>query len=172
MSATQAAARPDPRALSQQIQLRLRRERNRRLLRGVLVLVVVTGLLIVLAITNRDRQAIRHSHRVGIRLTRAFQAEFDRTGIAPRRLPPVNLRARHIRDAVIFNVYYPDQIRTARVVGVCCNRSPVSMYLDPPGRHVVLFDGREFQLEWMLETEFRERAYALGFASLPGAATN
>lgn len=160
------------RDLSQQVYRRLRRERNHRFLRGILMVILVSVGMIVLAISNRDTQAVKTSANIARALADALQQSYDHNGRAARRLPNITLGSRYIRDVVTFNVYYPDQIRTARRVGVCCSKRPLELYLRPSGRHVVLFDGEHYSVEWMPESEFQQRAFGLGLAPHPGATTD
>jgi hypothetical protein len=157
--------------LSQQVFRRLRRERNRRFLRGVVVVILVTLGMVALAISNRDTQALKNSARVAQALADEFQSAFDREGGAPRQLPAIQLSNRYIRDVITFNVQYPDQIRTSRRVGVCCSKRSIDMYLHAPGRHLVLFDGERYFVQWVTENEFQQRAFSLGLASHPGTAS-
>lgn len=154
-------------AITRQVVNRLRRERNRRFLRDCLLVVLVTAGMIALAITNRDAQAYRYSGNAAQRIATALQAEFDRTGEAPRQLPAVADGAELARDSLLFNVFYVDQIRSNLRVGVCCSKHPLPMFLRAPGRHVVLFDGKRYYTEWMTEDEFERRAYPLGFSLQP-----
>ena len=158
--------------LSQQVFRRLRRERNRRFLRGIVVVILVTLAMVALAISNRDTQALKSSARVAQGLAKEFQKAFDHDGRAPRHLPAIQLNNRYIRDVIKFNVNYSDQIRTSRRVGVFCSKHSIDMYLRFPGRHLVLFDGEKYFVEWQTESEFQQRAFSLGLAPHPGTATD
>lgn len=164
MPAERPPIRP-PDEVTHQVRVRVMRARNRRLARSIALVLAVTAVMIVLALSNRDIQALRSARQTAERIASALQNEFD-----THRRPPTDLRFmghtaedRALQHAFQFNSFYPTEIRSARSVGVCSRKFPISLYLQASGRFVTFFDGERFETQWLTEDEFRKRAASLGF---------
>ena len=176
------AVNPSARSVTDRAAVRTMRERRRRVWRNVGVFLLVTSLMVVVSMAHRDHQAVRGCRE---RMTFArdrFQELLGTVEPAPDQLPLPGLEADDPTDVTrtpgedqvlfdlrmnyLYNSDYWRQARRRRPVGVCCNREPHRLYLQANGRHVIVFDGDKYELLWMTEPEFRERAAELGF-SLP-----
>ena len=160
----QPAAPRRPHEIAREVRTRLLMQRNWRVVRSCLLVLAVTIVMLLLAIHTRDTQTLKQSARLTRALTEALQASLDRTGRPLRQLPALDTPedTRFILDRYAFNVFYADQIRTARLVAVCYPRGPLSMALRQTGRHVVFFDGERFSVRWFPEDEFRRQASSWG----------
>ncbi|RMF76209.1 MAG: hypothetical protein D6744_12535 [Planctomycetota bacterium] len=162
MEAPPAAKRPDE--IARDVRTRLLMQRHWRFLRSVALVIVMTGVMLFAAIHTRDTQTRKQSARLGRALAAAMQERFDQTHRPPRDLPPLPSpeQTRLARARYTLNLFYAEQIRTARSVAACYPRGPLSMALRETGRHVVFFDGKRFESRWVPEDEFRRRASSWG----------
>jgi len=163
-------------------------ERRRRVRRSVLVFVFVTVVIILLSVAERDHQARRGAiaacERRLLFARDELQRLLDERGlIAPAELPlpPVEVPAHppiagrspeedayfEMRSQYVYNAFY-GQAKDGSLVGVCYCAKPHQLYLQADGRHVLLFDGRTYQVRWIPEAEFQRRARQLGFSLVKG----
>ena len=155
---------------SQQVRQRaLRRtigERRRRIVRSVAVFVLVTAAIVVLVMARRDQEALAKSKRVFEFIQRSFQDKFV-TAALPALLPMPTDETRDATLAMRDSICYAPAAKYQREpnrpqVAVCYHYKPLRLFLRPAGRHVVLFDGHDYSLVWMAETEVQQRAAELG----------
>lgn len=153
-------------------------QRRRRVWRSLVLFVVVTAVMVLVSMAQRDYQSVR-TCRQRLEYTCAeLQKLLERGDKAPQSLPlpradggresaGVNggvdddayftLRARYF-----YNARYGRAAAREKRVGVCCCEQPHRLYLRADGRHVIVFDGQRYDLIWMAEQEFRRQAAELG----------
>lgn len=160
------AAAPRGATLPQQrVSLRVMARRRRHVLRNGLVVLVVTAVMVVLSLANRDWQDVRRCRE---NLDYAV-GEFRRT-IDSRLLPRAFPQRPETRSAPGVHYHYQplsvvlDMKRGT--VGICCCARPHRLFLDRDGRHVVTYDGKDFAVRWVTEREFADRAATLGLTVL------
>jgi hypothetical protein len=149
---------------SQRATVRVMAERRWRLWRRLAVIVVVSAVIVLLALLQRDTQSRRGFERDAERLAAEFEGELARRGVPP----DIFLFAQRDDPAIAefyFNTSYSLRFGDGEAVGVCCMRAPLGLFLQEDGRYVILFDGKSFAVRWMTESEFRSRAPELGLAS-------
>lgn len=159
-------------------------QRRRRVWFNLMLFLVVTAGMVVLSMAQRDHAALRGTIadcRKRLEFVRdELQTLFDRTGqLAPDELPLPELAASGqdadktkgslddeefftLRTHYIYNARYA-QASKRQLVGVCCCEQAHDLYLQRDRRHVLLFNGKRYEVLWMSETEFRRRAHELGF---------
>ncbi len=150
---------------SDEAALRTLGQRRRRVWRSVLLVVLLTLVMVMLSVMNRDQQAIDSCRERMEYAVREFQRQFDEHGISPTALPlPQDTpdAAARMREHVLYNYLYTESALTE--VGVCCCRYPHSRLFQPAGRHVITFNVRDgrYLLRWVKEEEFRQKADDLG----------
>lgn len=163
---TAKTASLDDRALTQRARVRTMLQRRRRLWRRVTVSLVVAVAMVLAILLNRDTQHLRIRMRQGEKVAAALQRAYDRTRDPPLSFPTLDGAGRGLYDLYYFNIFYASRQESDQQVGVCCLREPVRFFLRTEGRVVVTFDGSRFSSQWMPESDFQNRAKALGFASL------
>jgi len=158
--------------------------RRRRVWRNLTLIMVITGIMVVLSMAERDNQSLRGSIETCRRnlefAAGRLQEAFDRGEPAPPRVPlpqdpappglsPADQEA--YQDAQldrILHYHYEPMHRKAlspgRTAIICYCVKPHHLYLRDDRRHVILFDGRKYQVACLGETEFRRRAAELGIA--------
>ena len=134
-------------ALTLQVQQRVRRERNARLLRGIGLTVLVTVVMVMLAISNRDQQAYKRSSQSMQELVALLENQ-----------PGVRIRLPNSKW--VFNTRFRDLANERGKGGVCAR--PVDLFLWPDGWHVVVLDGETYEVLWMNADDFEAAAPDLG----------
>ena len=142
--------------------LRVVTRRQRHVRRNVVVLIAMMAFLLLITLAGRDQQDVR---RCRSSLEGAVAVLRDRVepGLPddfPRQDQEKTVAASHY-DYRPGNLVAESLVSPFALVG--CN-STHSLFLDTDGRHVVLYDGKDFEIRWMTETEFRERASSIGLA--------
>lgn len=150
----QAAARVEERVMY---------TRRRRVLRGSALIVGITGLMVYLAVGQRDREAERGGLDTANRIARGLREVHARDQFLPLQIPESVLRQGVERGQWTFNVTYPEQVVKSGRSGVCCTNPPIDLFLQDDVRFVVVFDGRDFIVQRLSEPQFREQAASLGF---------
>lgn len=157
----------NPSVASDRVALRTLGERRRRVLRRVLFVVVVSLVMLVITIANRDQQSIdscKKRMEYAVSALREHHSDWLRD---PQKFP-LRLIAEQMgdvwRDHVLDNWRFSEQAAFAREVGVCCCERPHNPLFLPPGRHLIIYHvaKREYELKWMTEREFARRAEELG----------
>lgn len=169
---------------------RLRARRRWRVWINVAVFVLVTVGMLFLLLVQRDSQAQRGIAECHAKLAVAreeFQKLWHTAAPLPDALPlpkapppagagatPRPANDDKILDDRLHYFYNRNYLRNYwagvaadRVVGVCCCEEPHFLFLQADGRHVILFDGQQYELRWMTESEFRQRAAALSLQQKP-----
>jgi hypothetical protein len=161
VSQTGAAVEHSPEA--ERVRLRTYRERSRRIWRQLLLVVVVTIIIVLLSLAQRDTQAQRFERREIDRLAATLRESFHKN-----KAPADLLGAIPLQDPLWRRYYlnqgYARQGWAGSRIGVACSPRPVQMFLRSDGRMLLLFDGREFTVNWISEEEFRKHAAELGLA--------
>lgn len=149
-------------AASQRAGVRVMVERRRRIWRRLGLILVVTAVIVVLAQAQRDSDLLR---RQGDHAKRGVAGALQEIRASIGKPPDVLRFAQRPDDRLsqyYFNPLYAEHAREDRPAGVACLRAPLSLFLRPAGRYVVLYDGATFRVEWMTESDFQQRADGLG----------
>jgi hypothetical protein len=154
-----------PAEIVERVRERTRHERQRRVWRALLLGVLVTALMVLLAVLNRDTQQLRLTRRVAVDIVSKLQAQFEHEGQPPLQLPDLPQHGRYA-EGWFMNLLYAEMARASRPVGVACLRRPAPMFLQATGRYVILFDRERYYSEWWTQPEFEARAAGLGFGPL------
>jgi len=143
--------------------------RRRQIARRALLLVGVTAALLVVSMMTRDLAEGRAQRALLEFAVRELERQASPGCPAPVPLTPTpgvsSVEAFLLRDRVDWNLWYSERRSAADVVGVCVYRDPHRRFLRPDGRYAVVWrpaDNR-YEVEWIPEVEFPERAAALGF---------
>lgn len=165
MSSTRQRSEENP-IVAERVRARTADERSRRLLlRGVMIVLIAAAMLFA-SLANREQQARRGSARLAEAIAAELQVAFHTSQDPPLELPDLGERHRGYRDLFLFNFFYADDAKRQGVSGVCAPREPLSLLLREDGRHVVVFAGDRYRVEWLTEAQFRKQAPGLGFGSL------
>jgi len=157
--------------LTQQARLHTMFRRRRRFWRRAITFTVVTVVIVLVVLTNRDTQRIRGERDNALMVASVLQASYDARG---RKELPLSLDFKP-EDAALgrryaFNILYVIDKKSRENVGVCWLKDPVRFFVRSEGRWVVVFDktSDRFDAVWVKEDRFREEAARLGFAHLLG----
>ncbi|MBW7907148.1 MAG: hypothetical protein LC135_10300 [Phycisphaerae bacterium] len=161
MNAPRTRPSPEHTPEAERVWLRTYRQRSRRIWRQLVLVAVVTVVIVILSLAQRDLQAQRWERRELDRLAESLQSRLATEGGA------VDLVALMRLDDPLWNRYqfndgYARQGWRGSEIGVGCSRSVVALFLKEDGRFVLLFDGAAYRVEWLTEREFRRRAASLG----------
>ena len=132
------------------IPLRVAKRRRHNVRRNLVIITVMVALTLLITLAGRDQQDVRNCRA---RLERVV-ADF-----------PLPSEAHSV--AASHYTYRPDNLNAESSdgpTGVSCCAAPHGLFLDTDGRHVVIYDGRAFEIRWMTETEFQRQAEGLGLA--------
>lgn len=151
-----------PSGVTSKVQLRTFLSRRGRLIRQVSLYLVITMAMLLAAIANRDSQAIRNSAARAQRIADALQREFDELHAPPLHLPSLGPSSGVLPTRYLFNFAYPRMQSVRGVVGVTCPREPTRLFVRADGRHVVLFDGTRYSVQWVRQDEFAASAARWG----------
>jgi hypothetical protein len=141
-------------------------ERRKRFWRRIALFLLVTIVIVLVALANRDLLQWRDIQKKAALVANALQQTYtDRKQDPPLRFPDLPEPYQELHKRYHFNIFYADQQKSRRRVGVCCLQDPARFFLRADGRTVILFDGKQFTARWMTESEFRAAALGLGFDS-------
>jgi hypothetical protein len=161
-------------------------ERRWRVWINICVFVLATALILVLSMAQRDHQSVQTCFERMDYIRQQLEGLLGKGEVAPRHLPlpevepppsdaSLDERERYEeevlsrREHYFYNTRYGAAAATPDApTGVCCCKAPHRLYLREDGRHVIIFDGEQYELIWLTESEFRRREKALGF-DLPTA---
>jgi hypothetical protein len=137
--------------------------RRRNFGRNIVVLTAVIAFALLITLGGRDQQDVgrcRDSLEDAVTILRE-RVDSGLPSNFPQPDPENSVAASHYD-------YRPENIVAEALVGhsavIGCHATH-SLYLDTNGRHVVLYDGKDFEIRWMTETEFQERATNIGLAA-------
>lgn len=152
---------PTVRSISDRAALRKMQERRGRVLRRLAMMIGVTAVIIVMALVQRDNQSVRWEVRHMAELAAKF-----RQALAERGTPPDALIMQHadadLAERYFFNTGYVQHAIERGRSGVCCSRVPIRLFLRADRRVVLIFDGRDFEVHNMLNSDFAASAETLG----------
>ncbi len=147
-------------------------QRRRRVWLNIGGFVLVTGLMVVLSMLQRDQQSIVSCRERLVFATRELQKRLGRgqTELVDLPLPdskgdsaqPQSEEAFENRAHYFYNSDWWREQPKRKVVGVCCCAAVHDLFLRPDGRHVIVFDGTKYELRWMTEAEFARQGPELG----------
>ncbi|MDX2199833.1 MAG: hypothetical protein SF069_12795 [Phycisphaerae bacterium] len=133
-----------------------------RLLRGAVLFVISLAVVLLVSMYNRDTlevQADEARMRFWQQRFTAIQAQND---LAPMVLPLPPGQAPSLLDGFVYTRWFDLVALNRGGTAVVYRREPLRFFLRPAGRHIVVFDGRKFRIEWVAERDFAERAGAYG----------
>jgi hypothetical protein len=172
-----AATAPAAKNVADRAALRTMSQRRRRVWINVSAFALLTGLMVLLSMAQRDEQAVRSCHdrlafaadELQNRLSRGVTAVDNlplpgSTGVAKVATgqPRNEDEAFENRVHYFYNADWWRGRHRRRVVGVCSCAAPHQLFLRPDGRHVIVFDGQRYELRWMTESEFARQAPEFG----------
>lgn len=143
------------------IPLRVAKRRRRNVRRNLGIMAAMSALMLLVTLAGRDQQDVRNCRTRLDLAVRNFR-ENVAAGLPPD-FPPTEA---HAVDPSHYT-YRPDNLKADAPdgpLGVSCCAAPHRLFLDTDGRHVVIYDGQAFEIRWMSETEFQQRAESLGLA--------
>jgi hypothetical protein len=174
-----ASATPSPQKL---LQLQMLKRRRRRVWLNTVGIVLITLLMVLLSVAERDSQSLRGSVtqcQQDLMVVRdALQAEFKAGRPAPAKMPlpvvpiPPDLspaqrdrfeqRQAERRQCYVYLAGHRGQVRDGKPVVVCQDLHLHDLYIHPDQLHVILFDGHDYKLETL------HRHDLAGMAGTPG----
>jgi hypothetical protein len=164
-------------------QLQTLRRRRRRVWRNFAFIVLITFIMVLLSVAERDNQSLRGSvqrcyhdleYACGV-----LQAQFDQGRAAPATLPlpeepePPDLkpaereqfeqRQLDRRLRYIYLARHRGQVRAGRPALVCQDVQMHDLYIRPDQLHVILFDGRNYELRTLHREDLAQMAGVPGW---------
>lgn len=169
-----------PGTVADRAALRAMAERRWRVWINVAAFVLATALILVLSMAQRDHESVQKCHERMDYARQQLQDLLAQGQLVPLRLPlpegeqlpadasPAEREQREEdalsrREHYFYNMRYARSLGRSTPVGVCCCKYPHRLYLHQDGRHVIIFDGEQYELVWLTETEFRRQEKTLGF---------
>ena len=140
--------------------------RRRRFWRSLLIALLAVVVMTLVALANRDAQALRAARKAGDAIVKGLQQHVEKRHNPPLTMPLLPEPYQNLDRRYYFNIFYVGTARDLGEAGVCCMREPLQFFVFSDGRIVVTYDGNEFTPLWMEEAEFRANAERLGFGSL------
>ena len=159
-------AAPEAQPASRRAEERVMNYRRRRVLRSSLFFSIITIVMIVVAMAQRDRQAERGGLDAAKTAAAVLHDAYVRERFLPLQMPADAARRGVNAQSWSFNITYPERARNSGRVGVCCLNPPVDLFLQEDVRFVVVFDGGDFDVLRLDESAFRQQAQALGFSTV------
>ena len=137
------------------------RSLRRSKLRHSILFVAITAIaLLLFLVWRRDRHYVQQPLAELDRYRSALQAQYDRLGQLPARLPRVpNTTSRRATYLYIDDATRYYQQKTTEPVIVLSTRS-INQILGTDGRAVVIAEGKQLRVEWITEAEFLKREMA------------
>jgi len=160
------------------VELRTLRERSRRVLRSVLMIVAVSLVMVAVVVINRDEANIRSCAQRMEAARQVFQTLQDQ-GLPPPPTLPLPTEGvdadehrrlvQELQSHVYYDGLFDHRPGTSHDVGVCCCRQPHARLIGPDGRHVLILDTEtgKYAVLWLRDTEFARRAGEFGLP-IPG----
>ncbi|MFO0840522.1 MAG: hypothetical protein U1D55_18600 [Phycisphaerae bacterium] len=143
--------------------LRTMTQRRSRVIRSLVTVTIVTIGMLVLALAQRDQQAIRQC-RAQVDRTIARLRHDQAAGHVPTTLHDPSTDDPNAPDHFAYNPLYAQLRRNTPLVGVACCAEPHQLYLRSAGRHLIVFDGKDFRSEWVREDQLAARLETLAFS--------
>lgn len=151
------------------------RERRRRVWRRLGAFLLVSLLLVVLIVINRDQAEVRTCRR---RMLAAAQALREMHDDVERERLTVLFAERDaaddwrgpLRGHVQLNMLYDyHRGEGRREIGVMCCFGPHRRLFGAPGRHIIVYDSatQDYEVRWYTESEFDRIAPTLGLTPSP-----
>jgi hypothetical protein len=144
--------------------LRAARRRRRKIIFNLLAFMAATVAMVLISLSFRDDREQGSVERFVGELATMFNAHYT-----DRRPPPQLPRPQSIPPAA-FNDWRErlcylwknwTLAEPGEPIAICYTLPPTTMYLRPPGRGVVLYNGVGYEARWMPESEFQRRREAL-----------
>lgn len=146
---------------AQRAALRTMQERRARIWRRLALVAIVSAIIVALLVAQRDNQTRRHYREQLEGLQHVFEEGRARSGSPPAALGVVE-RDNPAWDLCYFNPTYVDRAARRGRSGVAAMRAPVNLIFNPDGRFLLMFDGKDYHVEWIDEAQFRAVAASLG----------
>jgi hypothetical protein len=143
------------------------RQRRRRVWRNLLTFLLVTGAMVLRVMARRDQQDVGRC----LETMRFIAQELERAeqrGLGVPTNLPLPPMAEDQSNATRHHYHYsPGNVAAAKgrpggqPLGVVCCDHPHPLFTRTDGRYVVLSNGQAFELRWMREAEYQQRAAEL-----------
>jgi hypothetical protein len=175
-----ASATPSPQKL---LQLHMLKRRRRRVWLNTVGIVLITLLMVLLSVAERDRQSLRGSVlrcQKDLEYAReVLQAGFDAGRPAPAKMPlpavqiPPDLTPKERerfdqqredwRRHYLYRAGHRGQVRVGKPVVVCQDEHMHDLYINPDQLHVILFDGQTYELKTLHKDDLAQMADTPGW---------
>ncbi len=144
--------------------LRTMTQRRRRIQRSLATVGLVTVVMLLLALLQRDQQSTRQCRRQVDAAIEGFRHAHRVGRVPPTTFPSVPQADAEAPDHFAYNILYAQLVRSTNPVGVFCCAEPHRLYLHESGRHLVTFDGQDFHVSWVPAGEFARRLEVSAFS--------
>ncbi|MBN2445370.1 MAG: hypothetical protein JXO22_01495 [Phycisphaerae bacterium] len=134
--------------------------RQRRIIRNLVTFAIAVTVMLMLSLAHRDSQAVRAYHDGLAHLPAALKDALAHGGLPANLPPPPGLSTDEVerwRDRLLYLRDNVKKIGDHKRVAVVYMDHPLNLFLRADGRHLILYDGKEFERVWMTEREVRER---------------
>ncbi|MBU0640499.1 MAG: hypothetical protein KKB50_16675 [Planctomycetes bacterium] len=151
----------DQTTLAERATRRTLSHRRWRVWRMIAIFVIATATMITLSMANRDAQSVRTCQTNLRYALDVFRSEHKGKPL-PWTLPMPHAERDLLRSHYRYAPQNANLLDTYSPVGICWCDQPHHLFLRPSGRHLLLFDGEEYEIRWMSEAEFRTNAARFG----------
>lgn len=133
-------------------------QRRRRVWRELLLLGVGTVIMVIVAMANRDYQAVENARTRMERVAAYLQKLHNNKRPFPLEIPMLKGDDAEARELYLYNSLFTDSLLRRREVAVCYRIRPMRLFLRTDGNFVLVFDGKNFRVEWLTVDEAHEKA--------------
>lgn len=131
--------------------------RRRRLIANVLFVTLMTVVMVYLSVWQRDNQSERNCrHRLQFAATALRRLPPGKPW--PLALPQAEENQTNNRLHYDYRPLNDQLLGSITPVGVCACRRPHRLLLREPGLHVLLYDGRNYEIRWLSVPEYLRSA--------------
>lgn len=130
-----------------------------RMLRMAIVGILGLAVVIVLPVYRREAQSLRGDRNTLNVIQTALEEHLDKHPVPPLAFTLESKTASaRFREAYYYNRFFDRQASTQSDAVVACLRSPLMALFKADGRHVLMYDGAEFEIAWYNEADFQKLA--------------
>lgn len=141
--------------------------RRARMLRGLGWMISLSVLAVVVTMYNRDVQAVAGDEKRMAFWRDHLARLHENGGMSPLELPLPPGDRPPMREVFAYNVFYVREAANMGRSAVVYRKGSLPMFLRQSGRHVLVFDGTEFSIEWLRGSLTQARAAELGIRATP-----
>lgn len=153
---------PNEAATEARVRERTMGTRRARMLRGMAWMVGLSVLAVLVTMYNRDVQALARDEKRMAFWRDHLAGLHERGGAAPLDLPLPPGDRQGTRDAFQYNYFYVRDAANHGRGAVAYRKEFLELFLRRSGRHVLVFDGDHFQIEWLRGELDSPQAEAMG----------